>query len=67
MIVGINAWVLHYDQEVFGLDAQENRIERWEETNDSEQQERLKIMKRSFFAFGHSPGNCIGLLHFFLA
>ncbi|CZS94223.1 uncharacterized protein RAG0_04282 [Rhynchosporium agropyri] len=54
VIVGINALVLHYDQEVFGLDAQENRIERWEETNDSEQQERLKVMERSFFAVGSS-------------
>ncbi|KAL2059856.1 hypothetical protein VTL71DRAFT_10011 [Oculimacula yallundae] len=59
-IVGMNAWVLHNDKEVFGTDAHEFRPDRWEETDDPNQRERLKIMERSFFAFGHGSRTCIG-------
>jgi cytochrome P450 len=49
-IVGINGWVLHYDEDVFGPDAHVFRPERWEESSDPVDIQRLKIMERSFFA-----------------
>ncbi|KUJ21456.1 putative cytochrome P450 pisatin demethylase [Mollisia scopiformis] len=55
-VVGINAWVVHYDKNVFGQDARVFRPERWSEENG----ERLKMMERSFFAFGHGSRSCVG-------
>ncbi|CZR58541.1 related to cytochrome P450 oxidoreductase [Phialocephala subalpina] len=54
--IGINAWVVHYDTAVFGEDAYSFRPERWEDDGS----ERLKVMERSFFAFGHGSRSCIG-------
>lgn len=48
--VGMNAWVLHYDREVFGEDVNDFRPERWEESERLTDIERLKAMERSFFA-----------------
>jgi cytochrome P450 len=45
-VVGINPWVLHRDTEVYGEDAGEFRPERWLEVDE----ERLKVMERSFLA-----------------
>jgi cytochrome P450 len=55
-IVGMNAWALHRDREVFGDDAEVYRPERWIEADKG----RLKAMERSFFSFGHGPRACIG-------
>jgi cytochrome P450 len=44
-IVGMNAWVLHRDKQVFGDDVETFRPERW--LDASEEQQRL--MNRSFF------------------
>lgn len=49
-IVGINAWVVHYDEDVFGDDVHEFRPERWEESKDPVKIEQLKRMERSFLA-----------------
>lgn len=45
-IVGVNAWVLHRDREVFGEDADHWRPERWMEDDA----ERLQGMNRASFA-----------------
>jgi cytochrome P450 len=45
-IVGVNAWVLHYNKDVFGEDAHAFRPERWIEDDG----EAIKEMKRNFFA-----------------
>ncbi|KFY97968.1 hypothetical protein V498_01765 [Pseudogymnoascus sp. VKM F-4517 (FW-2822)] len=47
--VGINAWVVHYDEEVFGHDVHEFRPERWD-NNDPAKAEQLMRMERSCFA-----------------
>jgi cytochrome P450 len=49
-IVGMNAWVLHNDADVFGPDVGEFRPERWKESDRADDQERQKMMERSFFA-----------------
>ncbi|KAF8859697.1 cytochrome P450 [Acephala macrosclerotiorum] len=54
--IGINAWVVHYDEFVFGADAHDFRPERWEDDGS----ERLKGMEKSFFAFGHGSRSCVG-------
>jgi len=55
-IVGINPWVLHRDKSVYGEDADIFRPERWLEAST----EQLKVMERSFLAFGSGPRTCIG-------
>ncbi|KAL3459726.1 cytochrome P450 [Aspergillus heterothallicus] len=55
-IVGINPVVIHYSKEVFGSDVNSFRPERWLEASA----EQLKLMDRSFFAFGHGSRTCIG-------
>jgi cytochrome P450 len=45
-IVGVNAWVVHYDTSVFGEDAGLFRPERWIDDGS----EMLKRMEKSFFA-----------------
>jgi hypothetical protein len=55
----MNAWVLHNDEEVFGLDANCFRPERWEESDDLADIERLKAMERSFFAVCHEHASVI--------
>lgn len=41
-VVGINAWVMHANKQVFGEDAETFRPERWLEDGE----ERIKVMKR---------------------
>ncbi|KAK8126551.1 uncharacterized protein PG998_002310 [Apiospora kogelbergensis] len=55
-IVGVNAWALHYNKDVFGHDVHAFRPERWVEGDE----EKLKEMKRNMFAFGAGPRSCIG-------
>ena len=55
--IGMNAWILHRDPEVFS-DPNTFYPERWlpEVTNAN----HLKAMQRSFFAFGHGAHTCSG-------
>ncbi|OQV05155.1 hypothetical protein CLAIMM_09940 [Cladophialophora immunda] len=54
--VFMSAPVLHSDKRVFGPDADLYRPERWIESSE----EQLKVMERSFLAFGHGVRTCIG-------
>lgn len=54
-IVGINAWVLHRDSEIFP-DSDSFIPERWLESSP----EKLKEMEQTFFAFGAGSRTCIG-------
>lgn len=55
-IVGMNPWVAARDTAVYGADAYEFRPERWLEADE----EHLKLMERSFLAFGAGPRTCLG-------
>ena len=44
-VVGINAWVLHQNKDIFGKDAHQFRPERWIESDP----EQLKRMRRNLF------------------
>lgn len=55
-VVGCNAWVVHRDTSVFGEDALEFRPERWL-TKD---EDSLRNMENSNFAFGGGPRICLG-------
>jgi cytochrome P450 len=52
-IVGVNPWVVHRDQEVFGDDVESFRPERWIEGDRAD-------MDRFFFAFGSGARVCLG-------
>ncbi|KAF2189731.1 cytochrome P450 [Zopfia rhizophila CBS 207.26] len=52
-IVGVNAWVVHRNKEVYGEDAEEFRPER-------RLKEDIGDMQRSFFSFGAGSRSCIG-------
>lgn len=45
-VVGVNAWVLHFNKEIFGYDADEFRPERWLDSSEERKQE----MRRYSFA-----------------
>ncbi|OCL07759.1 cytochrome P450 oxidoreductase [Glonium stellatum] len=51
--VGVNAWVIHRNQEIFGADADAFRPERWFEDNN-------KSMERNLYYFGAGSHVCIG-------
>jgi cytochrome P450 len=55
--VGINAWVAHRNESVYGKDADEWRPERWLEI---EEQGRGGEVEKYFFAFGMGSRTCIG-------
>jgi cytochrome P450 len=55
--VGINSWVAHRNQSVFGRDADEWRPERWLEF---EEQGRGGEVERYMLAFGMGSRTCIG-------
>ncbi|KAI1174582.1 putative cytochrome P450 [Nemania sp. FL0916] len=55
-IVGMNAWVVHRDPEVFGSDADAWRPERWLDGD----QEQLKKMNASLLTFGAGHRVCLG-------
>jgi cytochrome P450 len=52
-IVGVNPWVVHRDQEIFGKDVESFRPEMWLEGDRSD-------MDRFFFAFGSGARVCLG-------
>ncbi|KAI2768408.1 benzoate 4-monooxygenase cytochrome P450 [Daldinia loculata] len=54
--VGVNAWVLHYNKEVYGEDADQFRPERWIEVTE----EKSLEMSRCLFSFGAGTHTCIG-------
>ncbi|KEZ42273.1 hypothetical protein SAPIO_CDS6132 [Scedosporium apiospermum] len=54
-VVGINSWVAHANQEVFGPDANAFRPERW-----LEEPEVVKKRESYFMAFGQGSRTCIG-------
>lgn len=47
-VVGVNTWVAHYNEDVFGKDAAEFKPERWIE-GDLEDSERVKRMEAYYF------------------
>lgn len=55
-IIGVNAWVVHRDKDIFGADAHCFRPERWIES----EAEVISKMKRNLFTFGAGSRNCIG-------
>ncbi|GME29203.1 Cytochrome P450 [Neofusicoccum parvum] len=55
--VGVNPWVAHSNEEVFGADAAAFRPERWLEKGEGEEAKR---MEGYFLAFGHGSRTCIG-------
>ncbi|RAL13169.1 cytochrome P450 [Aspergillus homomorphus CBS 101889] len=54
--VGVNAWVLHRNRQIFGQDTDIYRPERWLEASA----ERKTEMNRNLFTFGAGPRTCIG-------
>lgn len=55
-VVGINSWVAHYNEDVFGADAKGFRPERWLEASDSQ----LRTMESYFIPFGLGSRTCVG-------
>ena len=56
VVVGVNAWVVHRNRDVFGDDAEEYRPERWLEAS----KEKLVEMNRTMFQFGTGNHICLG-------
>jgi cytochrome P450 len=54
-VVGINAWVTHYDPSVYP-EPEKFIPERWQDSDA----EKLRVMEQSFFAFGAGSRTCIG-------
>lgn len=54
--VGVNAWVVHRNKDVWGEDADEFRPERWLESSE----EKLKAMNAMYMPFGLGSRTCIG-------
>ncbi|VUC31300.1 unnamed protein product [Clonostachys rosea] len=52
--VGVNAWVLHYDDSIYGPDPKSFRPERWID------QGKTSLMDSMMFAFGGGSRTCIG-------
>lgn len=55
-IVGVNAWVLHRNKDIFGHDAGQWRPSRWIEAST----EQKRRMENYMFAFGAGSRTCIG-------
>ena len=55
-IVGCNAWVVHRRPEIFGLDVDTFRPERWIEATP----EKVREMKGAMLQFGAGSRSCIG-------
>jgi cytochrome P450 len=62
-IVGVNPWVMHTNEEIFGADAEQYVPERWlqGESESAEAYEaRIKKMKNADMAFGGGNRVCLG-------
>ena len=55
-VVGVNSWVAHHNQAIFGDDAHKFRPERWLDTPT----EQLQAMERYLMPFGMGSRTCIG-------
>ncbi|KAI9736703.1 MAG: hypothetical protein M1834_000907 [Cirrosporium novae-zelandiae] len=55
-IVGCSAWIIHHRPEIFGIDADIYRPERWLEADEK----CLKEMNGTMFQFGMGARTCIG-------
>ncbi|KAE8328523.1 cytochrome P450 [Aspergillus sergii] len=55
-IVGVNSWMAHYNEDIFGRDAAMFRPERWLESD----KEKLSVMEQSLLTFGAGVRTCIG-------
>ncbi|KAF5981288.1 cytochrome P450 monooxygenase [Fusarium bulbicola] len=55
-IVGVNAWVIHRNKDIFGHDADRWRPSRWIEAST----EQKRRMENYMFAFGAGSRTCIG-------
>ncbi|PGH08723.1 hypothetical protein AJ79_05914 [Helicocarpus griseus UAMH5409] len=55
-VLGVNAWVVHQDKEVYGKDAALWRPGRWIEASEVHKKE----MERALFAFGGGSRVCLG-------
>ncbi|EXJ66233.1 uncharacterized protein A1O5_10849 [Cladophialophora psammophila CBS 110553] len=53
--VGVNPWVAHYNEEVFGHDADKFRPERW-----LSDRETVQELERNLLTFGQGSRTCIG-------
>lgn len=63
-VVGVNAWVTHFDKDVFGEDADEFKPERWlmnEKESEEAYRARISKMRYSDFAFSKGPRRCLGI------
>lgn len=61
--IGVNTWVAHRSQDVWGADAYEFRPERWLEAQaeaTAGNKERLQRMEGYYFPFGLGARTCIG-------
>lgn len=61
--VGLNAWVAHRNQTIWGSDAEEFRPERWLEAQaeaEAGNKERLQRMESYYLPFGLGSRTCIG-------
>ncbi|KAK2766963.1 hypothetical protein FQN54_006279 [Arachnomyces sp. PD_36] len=68
-IVGMNPWVIHRNEEVFGPDVETFRPERWLQQDGETEEEyeaRKKKMKGANLAFGAGPRTCLGKFLSFL-
>lgn len=62
-IVGMNPWVVHRNQEIFGADADRFNPDRWLKGEDEDEEtyrERLKRMKDADLTFGAGNRVCLG-------
>ncbi|KAH0839186.1 Pisatin demethylase [Fonsecaea pedrosoi] len=55
-VVGVNAWVVHRNKDVFGPDAEVWSPERWIKADT----EQLKAMERATLTFGSGSRTCLG-------
>ena len=59
-VVGVNAWVLHRNQQVFGPDVETFRPERWlEGENESNSSAKIAERQRNLVAVCSTPSLCV--------
>lgn len=59
-IVGVAPFLLHRDTGIWGADAADFKPERWLDSGEAGDQERLKWQSRNFLSFGGGSRQCIG-------